>query len=145
MIVYEIITGETPFLEFNLNQLITVILKGYRPKFSQPIPFCYKNLIKKSWNENKDSRLCFRQICNQLEKNPNFITPNVNKEEYYNYIAYINTIYRNDTNEGNYQEVKNVNSPINGANTNLAHIDETEDDMTYKCLNNLNRYQKQDV
>ena len=94
MVVYEIITDEILFQGFNQFQLIRYIMKGEHPKFNYPIPYCYQKLIKKCWDMDFNSRPKFSEIINLLERNPKFITPNVDKEEYFNYISLIKDIQK---------------------------------------------------
>ncbi|KAK8860760.1 hypothetical protein M9Y10_012426 [Tritrichomonas musculus] len=150
MITYEIITNEIPFSGFNQYQLFGAIIKGYRPKFRHPIPYCYKNLIRKCWSENPNSRPYFRDICKLLENDPNFITPNVNKEEYYDYIAYLNAIYGDVENEKkNQEEINHTNSlknKVNKVDVSLIRVEETEDeDVKCDCFIDLSRYERQDI
>lgn len=46
------------------------------------------NLNAKCLNDSIDSRSSFNDIINELENNTDFITLNVNKDEYLNYISY---------------------------------------------------------
>ena len=49
----------------------------------------YKNLIERCWSQDPKSRPSFSEIVNELEKNFDFITPNINDEEYRWYIKFI--------------------------------------------------------
>ena len=70
--------------------LITkVFLDDYRPKFKDPIPECYQELITSYWVKNPEERPTFDQIIEQLKNNEDFITESVDKDEYLNYIDFI--------------------------------------------------------
>lgn len=49
----------------------------------------YKNLIERCWSQDPKSRPSFSEIVNELERNFDFITPNINYEEYRRYIKFI--------------------------------------------------------
>lgn len=89
MIVYEIMTNERPFNDCNYYQLILKIKNGVRPEIPNFVPACYKELIKDCWSQFWLRRPRFDAIINELEKNTDFITPQVDKQEYYRYINYI--------------------------------------------------------
>ena len=46
-------------------------------------------MIKECWSQNQDERPTFEEIVDKLKKNPDFITENVDKDEFLNYIDYI--------------------------------------------------------
>ena len=89
MIVYEIMTNEIIFKDFNQFKLMQEVLNGYRPKFNFPIPYCYRKLIERCWGNSPNKRPDFSKIVELLEEDPNFITPNVDKDEYLDYISLI--------------------------------------------------------
>lgn len=89
MTVYEIITNEIPYEVFNQYQHVFKVASGYHPKFKHSIPYAYRKHIEKSWSEDPFNGPSFSEIVDHLEKDPNFITLNVDKEEYLNYISYI--------------------------------------------------------
>lgn len=89
MIVYEILTNEIVFKGMNRYQVILEILKGYHPEFKYPIPYCYRKFIEKCLSPNPDNRPSFFTIVANLEQNPNFLTENIDKEEFNNYVLYV--------------------------------------------------------
>lgn len=72
--------------EFNIQKDVE---SGARPSFIKQVPDCYKRLIEKCWAQDPKERPTFEYIVNELRNNPEFITENVNKEEYDNYIQMI--------------------------------------------------------
>lgn len=89
MIVYEIFITKKLFEGCNYFQIISMLSKKYRPPFDKPIPSVYKDLIERCWNEKPSERPTFNQIITKLKNDPKFITDNINKDEYLNYIKYI--------------------------------------------------------
>ena len=64
-------------------------MNGYRPDFEYPIPYCYRRLIEKCWSENLNDRPSFDRILYELETDPHFITSNVDKDEYLDFISLV--------------------------------------------------------
>ena len=90
LIVYEIMTLEEPFKNLDLPMLYTkVIIQNYRPEFEYPIANCYKELNTKCWSGNPEERPTFDEIVDILKNNEEFITENVDENEYFQYIDYI--------------------------------------------------------
>ncbi|RHZ74589.1 hypothetical protein Glove_220g44 [Diversispora epigaea] len=59
IIMWETITGETPFSnhQFNSNSdFALAIISGYRPKIYESIPYEYATLMKQCWDANPNSR-----------------------------------------------------------------------------------------
>ncbi|RHZ48714.1 hypothetical protein Glove_543g22 [Diversispora epigaea] len=57
IIMWEVITGETPFDEYEHNLELTIdIIKGCRPKIYEYIPQKYVTLMKQCWDANPDNR-----------------------------------------------------------------------------------------
>lgn len=88
LIVYEIMTGEKPMIEFkDFSSLYNeVVNKEFRPKFKKPINECYRRLIVKCWCQNPSERLSFHDIVEILRDDISFITHEINKKEYYKFI-----------------------------------------------------------
>ncbi|KAK8840242.1 hypothetical protein M9Y10_031187 [Tritrichomonas musculus] len=113
IIVYEIMTGEKPFENLsNSLEIVNEITKNHgRPKFTKQIPDCYRKLIEKCWSEDPSERPIFKEITNQLKTDPNFITKNVNKEEYFNYVNFVESYsvafdYNYQTNKPEFNVIK---------------------------------------
>ena len=95
MIVYEIITKEKPTTNSNNSFsgfLLNMSMKNKRPEFKNSIDVCYQNMIEACWAENPEERPSFEQIVDLLENDPVFITSDINKEEYFDYIKMISSI-----------------------------------------------------
>ena len=60
-----------------------------RPSFKFAIPSSYKNLITDCWNEDPKKRPTFEEINSRIKNDPGFITENIDKEEFLNYISLI--------------------------------------------------------
>ncbi|KAK8888432.1 hypothetical protein M9Y10_039502 [Tritrichomonas musculus] len=90
LIIYEIATNERPFNGYSMVQLLMeVSKKGKRPDFTDDVPECYQKLIKKCWSQSPKDRPTFDEIAEQLKEDPDFITNNVVKEDFYSYIEFI--------------------------------------------------------
>ena len=86
MIMYEIMTNEIPFQNINIFQLMLKLSKGYRPNIKYPIPYCYRKLIENCWCQNPDFRPKIDDVVKKLETDKQFLTQNVDEEEFHNYI-----------------------------------------------------------
>ena len=88
MIVYEIVTKKIPFEELkNTNDIYNeVVTKNGRPVIDESVPNCYRKLIEICWSENKNERPRFDDIVHILRTEKEFITKNINEEEFVNYI-----------------------------------------------------------
>ncbi|KAK8839971.1 hypothetical protein M9Y10_031688 [Tritrichomonas musculus] len=91
LIVYEVVTAERPFSKYkNFSQFYNqVVLGGMRPEIKNEVPECYRGLIEKCWCQDQNERPTFENIIEALGSVPDFITSDVNKEEYLNYIRQI--------------------------------------------------------
>ena len=91
MVVYEIVTYEIPFNNMtDAVQIIDeVVTKGNRPEFKETVPDCYKNLIERCWSAEPNERPTFSEIIDELKNNSEFITNEMKKDDFYNYINYI--------------------------------------------------------
>lgn len=133
MIVYEIVTDEKPFSNMgNIYKILKEIASNGRPKFNKQIPDCYRMLIESCWSSEPEKRPSFSDIVKNLEKNPDFITENVNADEYFAYIQYINL-----SSEGNndfdldkyYQKVDIYKNRIKGTKNKNIYIDAKSIDL----------------
>lgn len=92
MIVYEIVTLHHPYEEIENLNVVHVIQKvgnGQLPEFPKSTPIVYQKLIKRCWAKNPDERPTFDEIVLLLRTNPEFVTENVKKDEYFKYINYL--------------------------------------------------------
>ena len=84
-------THDLPFKDFkNTNEIYSeVVLKGNRPKIPSFVSNFYRQLIEKCWSQDPNERPSFDEIVDHLKNNVNFITKNIRKEDYTNYIEFI--------------------------------------------------------
>lgn len=91
MIAYTIITGNKPFSKMDNMSFFNDVTNGIRPKFDPSISrSCICDLIKKCWSE-AESRPKLNEILDELKNNPDFITDSIDKDEYFNYIKYVDS------------------------------------------------------
>lgn len=88
-IMYQIVTNERPFKKFNFSEIIQRVKKGERPTFNVPVPNSYQSLIEKCWSQDPKERPSFDEILTQLQNDAGFITDTVDKDDYQNFIRYI--------------------------------------------------------
>ena len=87
-IVYSLITNKIPYS--GIKRTIKEACKdNIRPKIPKRVPECYKNLIKRCWNQNPNQRPSFDDIVNELKTNKYFVQGNINKKEFKQYIDFI--------------------------------------------------------
>ncbi|KAK8837122.1 hypothetical protein M9Y10_037177 [Tritrichomonas musculus] len=89
LIIFEIICCEKPFGGNSIYQIMTKVLEGQRPSINEVIPQCYQKLITSCWSQDPIKRPSFDAIINDLKLNEEFICSNVNREEFLDYIKYI--------------------------------------------------------
>lgn len=93
-IVYQILTLEEPFKNYNIQMLyLQVVKQGYRPEFNKPIADSYRQLITQCWANKPADRPTFSEIVTRLKSDPKFITDEVDKDEYMNYIKFIDNYH----------------------------------------------------
>ena len=85
VIAYQLITNEKPFLNERSKE-------KYCPELNETTPECYKKLISKCWAHDPVERPTFDEILNHLKSNQEFITENVDKKEFQNFIQFIDEI-----------------------------------------------------
>ena len=89
IIVFEIMTNQKPFDEFNIFKLAIKVKDGYRPEFKRQISKSYQSLIISCWSENPSSRPTFDEIVYKLKTDKGFITAKVDEDKFLKYIKYI--------------------------------------------------------
>ena len=92
MIVFEIMTNEIIFEGYNAFKLVLDVSSGVHPQSKFPIPYSYNCLIEKCWSYNPEQRPSFENIVELLETDIGFITKNVDKNDYLNYISYVKDV-----------------------------------------------------
>ena len=63
-----------------------VVIKGNRPNISRKIQNCYKIMIEDCWAQNPRDRPSFDDIVDSLENNQDFISLDINENEYREYM-----------------------------------------------------------
>lgn len=106
LVMYEIMTNTTAYL--NQSQVLDEVFSNdYRPKIPEKVPQCYRNLISKCWVKDPSKRPTFDEIVELLRTDPNFITDDVDEEEFKNYIKYIDNPSQNFNQGKNYLQKYN--------------------------------------
>lgn len=89
-IVYEILTGDKPFKNYNFYEIADkVINNGERPKFTEKVPKSYQKLLKSCWSEDPTNRPSFSVIIDLLKNNKKYIIEDVDEDDYLAYITFI--------------------------------------------------------
>lgn len=89
IIVYEIITGKTPFKNLIYPQLIIKVFDGQRPELSEDVPDHYRKLIEKCWAQSPSERPTFDNIVNELKNNHSFINDSIDEIYFQDFIHYL--------------------------------------------------------
>ena len=90
ILVYEILTGKTPFIDLSLGQLIQkVAINSEKPDLTIDISQSFQELLLSCWSHNPEDRPTFQDIVDNLKNNSDFITSTVDEVDFYNYIDYI--------------------------------------------------------
>ena len=92
IIVYEIVTNEVIYKGFNEFNLYPYVTSGQRPIFKYEIPKCYRELIEKCWSGNPYERYTFEEIVELLQTDQDFITENVDSDEFFKYVDFVDEI-----------------------------------------------------
>ena len=149
LILYEIMTNEVPFKDiFSISQVyVNIVVKGKRPDFTFPVPNSYRQLIEKCWSYDPRDRPTFDQIITQLKNDEGFITDSVDREDYRNYIDYIEQYQASFDQDKKILKMKEIES--SGKKTfQLVTIDQpplkvTEEDETVEVENNVDDSRKE--
>lgn len=90
-----------PFIEIDkTNQIYKkIVIDGERPKMKETISLRFQKLIKQCWSQNPDERPEFNEIVHQLKIDSEFISEEINKEDYQKYINFIDSHTRNEINQ----------------------------------------------
>ena len=86
MIVYQLAVNEFPFSASNKKELIQIYRDKCplfpKPTFKDTFPECYRKLIEKCLIKDPKERPSFSDIAYDLKTNSEFITDQIDKEEY---------------------------------------------------------------
>lgn len=137
MVVYEIMTGEIAFSKMNYFKLLHELSLEHRPKFNYMIPYCYRKLIENCWDQHKTMRPDFRSICHNLKTNPDFITENVDQDEFFNYVEMIENSQKNE-------DIKTcfIGKPII---KNADELIDNENEQIIECFINIKNFEKESL
>lgn len=90
MIVYEIMTSHLPFHKMKTDyQVFDAVLNGQRPEFDVHICKAIRDLIERCWDQDPSKRPTFEQIVDELESNPDFITDEIEVDDFLDYQDYV--------------------------------------------------------
>ena len=86
LIVYEIMSVKEAYegltQDFEIYKKLNDVS---RPEIDSIVPPAYRELIEKCWSQNPNDRPTFSEIKNWLETNEDFLTDQINRDEYYQY------------------------------------------------------------
>ncbi|KAK8888320.1 hypothetical protein M9Y10_039386 [Tritrichomonas musculus] len=132
MIAYEIMTNELPFEKCNIYQIIAKLHQGYLPDFKYPIPYCYRHLITKCLSRATYNRPKFDEIVEALETRKEFITSDVDEDEYMDYISMIKQddeiIMKHPQEKQKQQEKESKQIEVNNNEADLKRVEEIDND-----------------
>lgn len=117
ILVYEMLSLNTAFsVEFRsltLDEFLDNIKnkKDFRPLLTPDIPEIYQNLIQACWDYSPEKRPTFKQIVDDLQTNDSFILETIERDEYENYIEFIESTKSSFNQNGLTQYGRN--KPIN--------------------------------
>lgn len=125
-LIYQLLTTKIPF-EGTLISIARNVINKYRPEIPNFLPPCYKQLIEDCWHHVPENRPSFQNILERLRNNPEFITENVDENEFLDYVEMLD----NGT-------VPNTTYPI-------IHISiPTKVKLNIEGTSDLSQYSKQD-
>ncbi|KAK8876256.1 hypothetical protein M9Y10_006451 [Tritrichomonas musculus] len=88
LIVYEIMSAREAY-DGLTKDYIERFVKVIRPEIDSIIPPAYQELIVKCWSQEPSDRPTFSEIKNMLETNEDFLTDQIDRDEYYKYQDYL--------------------------------------------------------
>lgn len=86
------ISNENHFPEISYEIIEQVCEHQLRPKFKETFPKFYQELIEKCWSHDPKERPTFEEIVNHLRLNKEVITDEINKDEFDNFVKFIDEI-----------------------------------------------------
>ena len=94
IIAYEILTLIKPFENISIDELfINVVFFKKRPELTDDIPYLFRELLQRCWSMNPNDRPTFNDIVDELKNNPDYITQNIDENEFYEYIDFIDNAH----------------------------------------------------
>lgn len=67
MLLWELMSGELPFLGQSFTDMMVAIVEGYRPKVPSFFPKKYASLMTDCWGQSRDARPSFGDIVTRCE------------------------------------------------------------------------------
>ena len=92
LIVYQLLTKSSFYRSSSRYKIMLGVPNGLRPELNDDIPQCYRKLISKCWEQNPEERLTFDEIVYLIKNDENFITQNVDKKEFLDYVHKIDEL-----------------------------------------------------
>lgn len=130
---------------YNQYRLLIDIMNNIQPKFDYPIPYCYRRLIENCWDNDYTNRPGFSEIVKILETDRNFITSNVDENEYLDYIALVKENQQNWNITINNNKIIKTNKEIEKSSFTMKIIKDEEDIIDNKYFLNLEKYERKDI
>ena len=131
IIVYDIIVNKRPYnSEICQERLLFKIGRGLRPIIPSSVPAHFKALMEKCWDKDPKNRYSFDEILGVL-KLPDFITKEVNQDDYYSYVKYVDQLINN------YDETKPIpllEKFVNIKSPNFREIEITKNEIKVEGL-----------
>lgn len=131
ILLYEMITLEKPYKKIPYYQILFSVINNKRPEFNVYVPNCYKKLIEKCWHNDAEKRPTFNEIVDILENDNEFITENIDNEEYADYREYVKK-----------NEKEKITKPIIIDFEKLRKEQQQDTSLNVTYLN-LNKYRKE--
>lgn len=92
ILLYEVLTGRTPFEErgkLTLFQLQSLVDRGERPLLPDSLPPALRDLVRRCWSHQPVDRPTFAQIVQELNGPPSLVLPGTDAREYGEYLSFI--------------------------------------------------------
>ena len=143
LILYEMMTTEIPFEEINsfADMYRKIITNSVRPEFNVEVPDCYRKLIEWCWLPNPDDRPTFDEIVNILKIESEFRTEQVDTDQFFNYVRYIENAdieFYSDKKIFNHDNLIKKKGKIKETNSDESSESEEEEDEIDIQIDTLN-------
>ena len=89
IIIFELLTGEIAFRNLNSEKVFEEVVLKYRPDIQKINSRFYRELIEKCWSQNEKDRPTFKKIAKLLKKQCDIITDEIERENFFKYVKYI--------------------------------------------------------
>lgn len=136
MIVYILITGLYPFSKVrNLVELMTKLQTGKRPTIPSDTPQVYAQLIEKCWSQDVSERPSFEEIVNELKTNQDFITYEIDEDEFKEFVNSID----------NYETTFDISKSSFHLNNFITANDDSQEKTNQQTNENANKSSNNNV